>query len=166
MANATVNRIDSTISAADQTTIDGGFAQVNTGLDPYAKTLTPDERDSLFSAAEENLVFINEAIVQGNILKTQFGAEMQLVLSRTDKDHTMGNQLNTIQIGALAQINQKVEDTRRLAYHEAYTGALALYKFIEAGAQIGLPGFQAAFDVLKVRFAAQGGGGAPVNPGP
>jgi len=46
--------------------------------------------------------------------------------------------------------------TKRLADHEAYTAALALYKIIEAMAELGIPGFQAAYDVLKVRFAAQG----------
>jgi hypothetical protein len=164
MANATINRIDTTISAPDQVSIDAGFTQINTAVNNFAKSLTPQERDSLFSAAEENLVFITEANQQAQLLIAQFGPEVQLIATRLTKDLTLGNQVNAIQIGALAQLQLKITDTKRLAFHEAYVGALAIYKFIEAGAEIGLPGFQAAYDVLKVRFANQGG--APANPGP
>ena len=67
------------------------------------------------------------------------------------------NQLDQVFIGALQQVVQPIEDTRRLAAHEAYSAALAIYKFIEAGSALGLNGYQAAYDVLKPRFAGQGG---------
>jgi len=51
----------------------------------------------------------------------------------------------------------RVEHTRRLAGHEAYVGSLAVYKIIEALAAMGIPQAVAAYNLLKERFANQGG---------
>jgi len=54
-------------------------------------------------------------------------------------------------------LQMKIKDTKRLADHERYAAALAIYKMINMGAALGLPGFQAALDILKVRFSGQRG---------
>ena len=51
--------------------------------------------------------------------------------------------------------------SRRLAGHEAYVGALAVYKIIEALASMGVAAAIPPYILLKERFAAQGGGIGP-----
>ena len=86
------------------------------------------------------------------------------MVSNLAVDLSLFGQLNETEIGALAQLVQRVKDTKRLCAHEAYVGALALYKVIEAMASLGVEGFQAAYDILKQRFAEQGGRPAQPNP--
>ena len=55
------------------------------------------------------------------------------------------------------QLAQRVSDTKRLAAHEAYVEALAIYKIIQAFHEMGIEGFTAAYEELKERFEGQGG---------
>lgn len=157
MANPNVNRINTTISPADVTTINTSMGTVNSTLDPYTQQLTEDERDSLFSLAEENEAFADDALAQGQLLMAQMPPAMQTIINNMDTDSKLYDQLDKIEDELVKPLAQRISDTRRLTAHEQYTGALAVYKYIEAGAQLGLPGFQAAYDILKVRFAGQGG---------
>ncbi|MBK5284106.1 MAG: hypothetical protein JJE25_01775 [Bacteroidia bacterium] len=156
MSNPTINRIDTVIAAPDLLNITTGFSQVNTALDPYAETLTQTERDSLFSVKEENKVFADDALEQGQLLLAQFPPVMQTVVSNMKNDTTLNEQLETIENTQVNPLMQRISDTRRLASHERYSAAIAIYKFIEAGASLAMPGFEAAYDILKVRFARQG----------
>ena len=157
MANPNSNRIDTVISPADLTTINTAGDTLRLTFDPYMRDLTPQERESMFSLAEENEAFADAAVEQGQLLIAQMPLAMQGIISNTARDQQLFDQLDTLEDTLLAPIQQRVKDTKRLAAHEQYTGALAIYRFIEAGADLGLPGFQAAYDILKVRFAGQGG---------
>ncbi|MEP7169857.1 MAG: hypothetical protein ABI855_10855 [Bacteroidota bacterium] len=163
MANPNVNRIDTTISAPDMTHITDGIAEANLGLEPYAKVLTEDEREDMFSLAVENEDFADAALEEGQLLNAELPPVVQTMVSRLGKDLGIFHQLDTVENTLMLPILLKVKDTKRLAAHEGYTGALAIYKMIEAGAAMGLPGFQAAYDRLKARFAGQGG--RPAEPG-
>ena len=157
MANPNDNRTDAVISNADLVLIADGFTNVLKGLEPYTHTLVQEERDSLFSLAEENLVFAQDAQTQGLLLQSSFPAQMQKILTNMANDLSLRNQLDEVFTGVLGQVTLRIEDTRRLAAHEAYSAALAIYKCIEAGAALGLDGYQAAYQVLKARFSTQGG---------
>ena len=157
MANPNENRIDIVIAPLDLTNIGNGFTQISNGLDPYTQALTEGERDSLFSIAEENEVFSDDALEQGQLLIAQFPPALQTVVNNMVNDTTLHGQLDVIEDTQIAPLVQRVKDTKRLVAHERYTAAVAIYKMIETGAAIGLPGFQAAYDILKVRFAGQGG---------
>jgi hypothetical protein len=156
MSNPQSNRTDVTVSALDMTAIAGGFTTVNTKLATYVQGLTENERESLFSLAEENLVFTNDVFAQATVLNASLPAAAQTILSNMSNDMTLGTQMNTIIETMVMPVMRSALDTKRLADHEAYTAALALYKIIEAMAELGIPGFQAAYDILKVRFANQG----------
>ncbi len=164
MANPNVNRINATISAPDLTAITNALTALLTALLPYTQPLTEEERKSLFSLAEENLVFSQEALAQGQLLNAGFPAQMQTIVTNMNTDVTLWGQFNSINIGNLAQAVQRVNDSQRLSAHEIFTAALAIYKFIEAGAALGLVGYAASYEILKARFAAQGGN--PPVPGP
>lgn len=157
MANITLNRINTTLSAADQTAINDALDIVSNTLNDYSQSLTDEERNSLFSLSQQNLVFAQDAATQGNLLMAKFSPEAQAIVGNLANDLAFWNSLDTLITGRLAQILQRLQDTRRLAGHEAYSGAIALYKIVEAMASIGLEGFEAAYDVLKERFAGQGG---------
>lgn len=157
MANPNENRIDTTIAAADLTSINAGFTQVNAGLDPYAQALTDDERESLFSLGEGNEAFCDDALEQGQLLTAQLPPMIQTVVINLATDTTLHQQLDKMEDTQINPVMMKVKDTKRLVAHERYVAALAIYKMIETGAGMGMPGFQAAFDILKVRFAGQGG---------
>ncbi len=161
MGNITENRTDASIAPADQTHIDNGFTEINLGLDATAKSLTEEERSSLFGMELENDSFAADALEQGLLLNASLAPAIQTAVANLGKDTTLWQQLDKVEKIQLLPLAQRVKDTKRLAAHERYVGALAIYKFIEAGAAAGLPGFQAAFDVLKVRFAAQGRPASP-----
>jgi len=164
MANPSVNRINTSITPADTTAINNALNTALTTLATYTQALTEDERTSLFSLSEENLVFAQEALAQGQLLNAGFPAPIQSIVTNMSTDLNLFGQLNGLDEGNIAQLALRVKDTKRLTAHEAYSGALAVYKFIEAGASLGMQGYQAAFDALKVRFANQGG--SPPVPGP
>lgn len=157
MANPNENRINTTITAGDLTSIDTGFTGINTSLDTYAQALTEEERAQLFSLAEENKVFASDALEQGLLLSPQFPPMLQAVVTNMQTDSTLHDQLEKIMETQVLPLMMKVKDTMRLAAHEKYVAALTVYKMIETGAGMGMPGFQAAFDILKGRFAGQGG---------
>ena len=156
MANPNENRINTVISPVDLTNINTGFTQIGTALDPYTQVLTEDERSSLFSVAEENATFADDALEQGQLLNAQFPSALQTVVTNMVRDTDLHKQLDVIEDTRIAPLVQRVKDTKRLAAHERYSAAIAVYKYIEAGAALALPGFQAAYDILKVRFEGQG----------
>lgn len=164
MSNPNENRINTTISAADLATINTAAASINTVLDGFAQNLTQDERDSMFGLGADNEEFADNALEQGQTLNAQMPPAMQLIITNMANDATLFDQLKKIEDTLINPLVQRIADTRRLASHEQYSAALAIYKFIEAGATLGLPGFQAAYDVLKVRFARQGGNAPQQTP--
>jgi hypothetical protein len=164
MANPQSNRIDTTVSVPDMTTMTTGFGSINTTLDNYAQALTEGERESLFSLKEENMVFAQDAMAQAQVLFNTFGPEIQAIFTRTQTDMGMVGNMDLLHKSYAIPLELRFKDTARLAKHEAYVGALALYRIIEAGAALGLPGYQAAYDILKVRFANQGGNPQQPNP--
>jgi len=161
MANPNENRINTTIAAADVTAIDNGFTSIGAALDAYTQALTEQERESLFSVAEENEVFSDDALQQGEVLSAQLPPMVQTIVNNLKRDTDLHVQLDKIMNTQLLPLLLRVKDTKRLVSHERYVQGLAVYSMIEAGAKMGLPGFQAAYDILKVRFAGQGRPAAP-----
>src|SRR5439155_1637113 len=104
MANPSVNRINIIISAPDSTIITNGLASVLTGINPYTQALNDGERSSLFSLAEENLVWVQEVQTQAAVLNIGFPAAVQLMNTNMGTDLTLFNQLNTFEQGKVAQI--------------------------------------------------------------
>lgn len=164
MANTTENRINTVIADLNVTAIGTGFTDINNALDGSTEALTDDERNSLFSLDVANKEFANDCLAQGILLNLQLPAALQTVVANLQNDLTLNAQCEAIENTQLSPLMLRVSDTKRLSAHEGYVGALALYKVIEAMAGMGIPGFQAAYDVLKSRFAGQGG--KPSTTGP
>jgi hypothetical protein len=158
MANPNVNRINTIIAAGDLTIIDNTFSTLGATINPYTQALTDDERTKLFSVVEENESFADDALQQAQTLIAQFPPALQNVVSNLQNDTTLGDQFEKIMKTQVLPLWQRIMDSQRLTAHERYSQALAIYKYIETGAGLGMPGFQAAYDVLRVRFAKQRGG--------
>ena len=102
MANPSVNRINTTISAADNTAINNALGTALTTLATYTQALTDEERTSLFSMSEENLVFVQEVQTQSALLNSGFPAALQNINTNMGTDLTLFNQLNVY--APLAQV--------------------------------------------------------------
>lgn len=160
MANINTNIVNTTINAADLTSLNTGTASLLTLLQPYFVPLSDDERASLFSLKEENLVFAYLALQQAKNLGNLIPPALSTLVTNLENDLKFQQQLGELENDFILQLAQKTADTKRRAAHEAYVGGLAVYKIIEALASISVDGAQVAYDILKVRFANQGGAGA------
>jgi hypothetical protein len=120
-------------------------------------TLTDEQRLSLKAIDVNNKVFVEDTLVEH---QTVAGGIMPAFINATtiDNDLKLYEQLDQIEI-QLQNALQRVSDLKRLAGDEVYGMSLAVYKILTAAAAAGIPGAQQAYDKLKVRFEAQGGGG-------
>ena len=167
MANLNVNRLNGTLPAAVETTVDTNLTNVLTAIDPYTTTLVEEERTALLSLQEENFVFAYQALGQAQRLSNLIPPAMATLVSDLQNDLGLHAMLRDIEDGVLSQIKNRIADSRRLAGHEGYLGALAVYKLIGAMASMGVEGADPAYQLLKERFANQGGrpGGEENNNG-
>jgi hypothetical protein len=108
--------------------------------------------------------FAQDALAQAQILFATFAPLVQAIFNRFKTDMTLVGQMDLLEEAYAAALLRRITDTGRLAKYEAWTAAIALYKVIEAGAEMGMPGYQAAYDILKARFAGQGGNQPQPNP--
>lgn len=160
MANITINRINTTINAADEGILQASTGQTNTVLNNYTESLSPDEREELFGLDVENRVFAQEALEEattnGGILPGY------IAVPELDNDLRLYNQLESIETVIENQL-QRIKDTKRLAGHEAYAMALTIYKLYESAHLAGISGATASYTRLKQRFLQQGGGAPPAS---
>jgi len=157
MANLQDNLLNTPLTAAEEGTINTSLSTALTTLEPRTYGLTEDQLKSLFSLQEENLVFAVLAKQQAEALSSLIPPAISSVVTNLTNDLDLYSQMVQIDNVLLAQIKVRVEHTRRLAGHEAYVGSLAVYKIIEALAAMGIPQAVAAYNLLKERFANQGG---------
>lgn len=156
MANPNVNRVSTTLSAAEVAAINNGFNSVGTALKSHVEALTGDERKDFLGAADKNQLFADDALKQAQVLAAQFPPTVQNIVNNLNTDTDFLEQLEKIINTQLLPLLQGTKDTKRLVMHERYVQALAIYKIIKLNAKLGLPGFQAAYDNLKVHFAKGG----------
>jgi hypothetical protein len=148
MANITDNRLSLTISPADLTTVNTAGATIDTTLS-FLIALTEEERERLFGVNVNNKVFIEEALEEAQNNGTILPGYIQV--AELEKDLTLFNQLGDL-LSYLRNLLQKMEDTQRLAGHEAYALSLAIYQLYKSAAEAGIPGAASSYNRLKERF--------------
>ena len=153
MANITNNRLSITMTAAQITAVKTAIQTIQTNM-PFLLGLTMEERSSLPKINVANKAVtedaINAMVNNPTLLPAYFNvAEMQ-------KDMTLFAQLDELNI-LINQLAERVSDTQMLAGSEAYVSALAAYRNFEAAANAGVSGADTIYDLLKSRFANQGG---------
>ena len=141
------------MTAAQITAVKTAIQTIQTNM-PFLLGLTMEERSSLPKINVANKAFtedaINAMVNNPTLLPAYFNvAEMQ-------KDMTLFAQLDELNI-LINQLAERVSDTQMLAGSEAYVSALAAYRNFEAAANAGVSGADTIYDLLKSRFANQGG---------
>jgi len=153
MSNLTNNRLNITATAAQITAVKTALQTINTNL-PFLIGLTVDERIALPAIDVNNKAFTEDAInaaVNNPSLVASY-----LSVPNMQNDMALYTQLDEIK-GLVNQLLEKIEDTQLLAGSEAYVSGLVFYKLVSAAAEAGVPGADAVSDLLRARFAGQGG---------
>ena len=153
MANITNNRLSITMTAAQITAVKTAVQTIQTNM-PFLLGLTNEERMALPKINVANKAFtedaINSMVNNPSLLPAYFNvAEIQ-------KDVTLFAQLDELNT-LVNQLGERINDTQLLAGSEAYVSALAAYRNFEAAASAGVSGADTIYDLLKSRFANQGG---------
>jgi len=156
MVNPNINRVSTTLSAAEIAAIDNGFSSIGTALEPHVQALVEEERKDFLGASDKNQSLADDALKQGQLLVAQLPPGVQNMVNNLKTDTDFDEQLEKIENTQVLQLARRIKDTRRLVWHERYAQALAIYKIIKTNAELGLPDFQAAYDILKVHFAGRG----------
>lgn len=159
MANLSNNRLDFTLSQSDITAINDSIDTLNSRLD-FLIGLTVTERISLPAIDVGNKAFTEDAINAATSNELLLPGYISVTAMKNDLD--LFNQLEPIKV-KLNQILEKINDTQLLAGSEAYVAALTVYKLFGSAADAGVPGTDTIYDLLKQRFAGQGGTGKPVE---
>lgn len=149
MANAKINSINTTISDADYDAINMHLQAVKNILFKYTKTVTPEEKKGMHKAGIKDITKAGKALELAGALAAGFNAETIMIAGGMNNDITLHKQMRSIRLGLVNQIVSACLQTEFLTANEAKTAALAIYKYISTGAQIGLDGFSSAAEVLK-----------------
>lgn len=160
MSNTFSNRVSASLAATAITNIKDALHTIKTQM-PFLIGLTTEERMTIPKISEANRVFTADALNaianNADMLPTYFQAgELKL-----DFDlYTALDEINLI----MGQLAEQVSDTQMLAGSEAYISALTSYRLFGAAAAAGVPGSDAIYNALKVRFQEQGGNGNAAAP--
>lgn len=153
------NRLSVTLTETQMQNVKAAFATIYAEL-PFLIGLTAEERQSIPKINDSNKTFTedgaNVAANNGSFLPGYFNSGDVVM------DITLFQQLDEIFLLS-DQLNEKIFDTRMLAGSEAYVNALTIYRLVEAAAKAGVPGADAAYELLKQRFNEQGNGGSNTN---
>ncbi len=146
------NRISVTLEEQALADIKAAFQTINNHL-PFLIGLNKDEKSSMVKINVSNKQFVEDAITVINSHPDIFpayvdGAEIK-------KDFILHTQLDEL-LHLSSQLTNKLSDTQMLAGSEAYSGSLMIYKMAGAASKGGLPGADAAYKMLSVRFSKQG----------
>jgi hypothetical protein len=157
MANLLNSRLDTPLSDADLAQALDLLAQLQTLLP--AVGLTETERKRLLAMNVTN----REATRQTLIHASGPGADILPAYISVDglrADFALFEQADRI-LQNLEIVTAMVRDLRRLAAHEAYGGALAIYNHFGIAAKAGVPGADSAAESLEPYFKREGGGRKP-----
>jgi hypothetical protein len=161
MSNLNPNRLNLTYSAADLALI---RANANSTISkiPANAVLTEEERAKGGDIDVDNKIFVDDAV---NELLTNGAAIMPVWFSIPNvvNDKTFFDQSEEL-ISLHESIILRLRDAQRIAGREALVGSRKGYEQYGSAADAGVPGAQASYDKLKVRFEKSVGAKPKQNP--
>ncbi len=152
MSNVVNNRLSVTVDPQVINEVKTKIDEINTLL-PFLTGLTKDERRTLPKINRSNKVFVEDALDsmrQNSDIIPSF-----IKVDEVEKDYSLYNDLKVLSL-ELAELSEKVNDTRILAGSEAYSTSLLAYKMFGVAANSGVPGAEALYGRLRERFANAG----------
>lgn len=149
------NRVSASLSEVDRQAVLSALTTIREKL-PFLIDLSPDERRTLPKMGDRSQGFVTKALEvatqNADILPRSFDVE------EMRKDVELLGALSPI-MGALAQLQELVEDTFLAVGSEAYTSALLIYQYARAGGKGAA--LDDALDALGQRFARKTGRAKP-----
>ncbi|MBK7873674.1 MAG: hypothetical protein IPJ74_24950 [Saprospiraceae bacterium] len=142
------NRISATLTP-EQVEAIRSLAQQMEAYMPFLISLSPEERQSLPKSADKTVSFLGKSLDYSQHNPQFLPAFMDVY--EFDKDVNISEILLSL-ARPLRALVEKMEDTAMLASSEAYIAALFFYRAVKAAAKLKVPGAQAIYDDLKVRF--------------
>ena len=156
MSNLSENRIDLVLDAATIQTMTDSI-RTFISLIPDGTTLTDEQRLRYTSINVANKVFAEDVLSETATLGTEvLSPYLKPII--LENDLIFFKQLDDI-TNLLLNAIQRTQDAQRIAGHEAYSLATAMYNAIKMASDAGIPNAKAAYTKLKVRFDAQGSTG-------
>lgn len=158
MANLQNNRFSATFTQRETEQLVASRMAYSNNLTAKTVALTPEERDSYNGIEVDNYVFVKDTLycndAEGVAMMPPAYAAMapELVL-----DNTVFDQFDAEEL-ALKDMLQRVQDSKRLVAHEAYSAATMYYKLYKQMAEDGVPGAAARYELLRKRFKDNGAG--------
>ena len=157
MANLTENRLNEVLDPAVLTT-------ALTALDTFMAALpegalNDDQRRRYTGMDVDNRVFVETAV---NVMRGSGASVLPATFQLTtlQNDYDLFEQLQMVSERTSA-LQRKLDDLSRIAAHEAYTYALAIYAIYEAMSRAGSEDARAGYELMRERFAGQGGSRPP-----
>ncbi|WP_103068137.1 hypothetical protein [Aquimarina sediminis] len=148
MSNVLNNRLSVTVDPQVITEVKSKIAEIN-GLLPFLTGLTTNERKTQPKINRSNKLFVEDTL--DSMRQNQGIVPDYIKLEELEKDYALYNELKVLAL-ELAELSEKVNDTRILAGSEAYSTSLLAYKMFGVAANSGVAGAEALYARLKERF--------------
>ncbi|MCU0445192.1 MAG: hypothetical protein MUE85_09750 [Microscillaceae bacterium] len=148
----TENRISIALSAQDLAEIQTAIQTLQAKLQPLLIALDAGDKNALAKMKDKSVPFVEKVLQYAQTNPTFVPAYLNIVEMKKDFDAFTA--LNNI-LRPLTQISKNLDDTSVLCGSEAYTAALTYYNSVKQAAKMKVPGAQAIYDDLSVRFEAQ-----------
>lgn len=150
MSNVNVNRLNQVYLPADITLMKNNAASTASKI-PAGATLTDEERNTSGKDIDvENKVFVEDTLYELGLNGASI-MPVWLNASSIVTDFTFFEQSDEIQT-IYENLLLRISDAKRIAGREAFDAALKAYGQYQKAAEAGVPGAQASYDKLKVRF--------------
>ena len=154
-------KLSATMSATDVEEVMNAIQTIKQKM-PFLQALSGDERRALPQPGDRGRAFISKALEVAaqnpDIMPGLFSLE------EMRKDVELGNTLQPILL-SLTQLQDRIEDTARVASSEAYSAALNVYSYAKAsGSAAALGSAVDELGRLFVRRSAAAGVKVPSNP--
>jgi len=147
------NRINFSLSDADQRAIDAAVKSINDILVPHMVVLSDTERKTLPKMADATLPFV-EKVASYAVTHPQFKPDY--VNAEELATDVNGFKTSNRILTSASQLVRLLEDISILSGSEAYSSALSYYRNVKVQARDGRPGAKTVCDDLQQRFENQG----------
>ena len=161
MSNLNPNRLNLTYPAADVTLIKSNANSTISKI-PVVATLTEKERNGGGDIDVDNKIFVDDTVNELNsngasIMPAWFN------IANVINDLTFYDQSEEL-ITIHENIILRLRDAQRIAGREGLANCLKAYELYQSAADAGVPGAQASYDKLKVRFEKNASASKKQNP--
>jgi len=154
MSNLNVNRLNQVYTAADIAAVKTSAATINAKIPATAVLTEAERKDSSKDIDVENKVFVEDTINEFNLNGATI-LPARFLNNNMATDFTFFEQNDELET-ILKNLVIRISDAKRIAGREAFATALRIYEQYKDAAEEGVPGAQASYDKLKVRFEKLG----------